>query len=160
MTPSPASADALTAAGLRVTAPRLAVLSTLEAHPHLEAADLVRLTREQHTGVSVQGVYDVLRALTEARLVRRVEPAHAVARYELDLGDNHHHVVCRGCDVLVDVPCALGSAPCLDPGPATALGFEVDEAEVIYWGLCPRCRRAAAPPRTTDVPSTHPKEQV
>ncbi|WP_130013596.1 Fur family transcriptional regulator [Serinicoccus sediminis] len=159
MTSSPASADALAAAGLRVTAPRLAVLRTLESHPHLEAADVVRLTREQHRGVSVQGVYDVLRALTESHLVRRVEPAHAVARYELDLGDNHHHVVCRGCDTIVDVPCALGSAPCLDPSGASALGFEVDEAEVIYWGLCPGCREAVPSP-TTDVPSTHPKEQV
>ncbi|KUG51451.1 Fur family transcriptional regulator [Serinicoccus chungangensis] len=159
MTPSPASADALRGAGLRVTPPRLAVLDTLQRHPHLEATDVVRLTRAQHRGVSVQGVYDVLRVLASAHLVRRIQPAHAVARYELDLGDNHHHVVCRGCEVLVDVPCVVGTAPCVDTAGASALGFEVDEAEVIYWGLCPTCRDRATH-QTTDVPSTHRKEQV
>ncbi|PZU43328.1 MAG: transcriptional repressor [Arsenicicoccus sp.] len=133
-------AAALRAAGLRVTSPRLAVLDTLERHPHVEAAEVVHLTRARHQGVSVQGVYDVLAALTAARLVRRIEPAHAVARYELDRGDNHHHVVCRDCDVLVDVPCPVGSAPCLDPAGAQSLGFTVDEAEVIYWGRCPQCQ--------------------
>ncbi|GAA4885829.1 Fur family transcriptional regulator [Serinicoccus chungangensis] len=159
MPTTPPSADVLRDAGLRVTTPRLAVLGTLQRHAHLEAADVVRLTRAQHRGVSVQGVYDVLRVLTSARLVRRIQPAHAVARYELDLGDNHHHVVCRTCDVLVDVPCGVGAAPCLDPAGASALGFEVDQAEVIYWGVCPGCRDRATS-QTTDVPSTHPKEQV
>lgn len=145
-TPPPGLVAALRGAGLRVTAPRVAVLETLQQHPHAEAARVIEHTRERAHGVSVQGVYDVLAALTGARLVRRIQPAHAVARYELDLGDNHHHVVCRDCDVLVDVPCAVGSAPCLDPTPAEAVGFAVDEAEVIYWGRCPACQAAVAEP--------------
>ena len=151
-TPPPELVAALRGAGLRVTAPRVAVLHTLSEHPHADAAAVVERTRERAQGVSVQGVYDVLAALTGARLVRRIQPAHAVARYELDLGDNHHHVVCRGCDDLVDVPCAVGSAPCLDPTPAEAVGFAVDEAEVIYWGRCPSCQSADSP--QVDHPST------
>lgn len=143
MPPTPPT-DLLRGAGLRVTAPRVAVLRVLEEHPHSDATAVLRLTRER-TGISVQGVYDVLSSLTDRGLLRRIQPAHSVARYEVDLGDNHHHVVCRSCHAIVDVPCAGAGAPCLDPGQAQSLGFEVDEAEVIYWGLCGSCRSVADP---------------
>ncbi|WP_022925546.1 Fur family transcriptional regulator [Serinicoccus marinus] len=149
-------APSLRGAGLRVTRPRLAVLGLLQENPHADAAQVVSLARRRAEGISVQGVYDVLSVLCGAGLVRRIQPAHAVARYELDLGDNHHHVVCRSCDVLVDVPCAVGSAPCLEPAPALSVGFDVDEAEVIYWGLCPDCRPDPSAARM----STTPKEKV
>lgn len=143
----------LRAAGLRVTGPRRAVLRAVEAHPHAQADVLVRSAREQLGRVSVQAVYDVLHALTDAHVLRRVEPAGSPARYELERGDNHHHLACRGCGHLVDVPCARGRAPCLDP--AELHGFAVDEAEVLYWGLCPRCRdRHVAP---ADAPSPSPE---
>jgi Fur family ferric uptake transcriptional regulator len=143
--PSP-STQLLQRAGLRVTAQRLAVLETLRTQPHAEVAEVLRRTREGSTSVSVQGVYDVLTTLVESGLIRRIQPANSPARFELDLGDNHHHAVCRTCQVLVDVPCGTGSAPCLDAQPASGLGFRVDEAEVIYWGLCPDCQRAADGP--------------
>jgi Fur family ferric uptake transcriptional regulator len=139
----PSTTELLQRAGLRVTAPRLAVLDTLRTRPHAEVAEVLRHTREGATSVSVQGVYDVLTTLVDSGLVRRIQPANSPARYELDLGDNHHHAVCRSCQVLVDIPCGTGSAPCLDAEPASGLGFRVDEAEVIYWGVCPDCQRAA-----------------
>lgn len=139
-------AAALRAAGLRVTKPRLHVLATVQEHPHADAATVLSLTREEARGVSVQGVYDVLTTLTRAGLLRRIQPAQSVARFEVDSGDNHHHVVCRSCEVLVDVPCAVGERPCLDPSATHALGFDVDEAEIIYWGICPDCREAEAAP--------------
>lgn len=135
-----AAAELLRGAGLRVTTPRITVLEILDGHPHADATEVLRLTRERTGGVSVQGVYDVLGTLTERGLLRRIQPAHSVARFEIDHGDNHHHVVCRDCQQIVDVPCAVGAAPCIDPSPATSLGYEVDEAEVIYWGTCADCR--------------------
>ncbi|MFK5583849.1 MULTISPECIES: Fur family transcriptional regulator [unclassified Serinicoccus] len=155
MSHAPDLSAALGGAGLRVTGPRVAVLRTLHDHPHADAADLVRLTRQHDRGISVQGVYDVLGRLTESGLVRRIQPAHSVARYELDQGDNHHHVVCRGCGTLVDVPCSTGARPCLDPGPDLPSGFQLDEAEVIYWGRCPGCRATTASP---SIPT--PKEKA
>ncbi|MFK5634960.1 MULTISPECIES: Fur family transcriptional regulator [unclassified Ornithinimicrobium] len=149
MTPA---TELLRRAGLRVTTPRVAVLEVLQQHPHVDAAGVLALARSRAGSVSVQGVYDVLAALDAAGVVRRIQPAHSVARYEVDHGDNHHHVVCRGCEVIVDVPCAVGSRPCLDPAPAQVLGFAVEEAEVIYWGVCPACRAAA--PTTPAITTT------
>ncbi|MDG4793546.1 Fur family transcriptional regulator [Micromonospora sp. WMMD1082] len=130
--------DLLRARGLRVTRPRLAVLDVLAEGGHLEVEEITRRVREQLGSVSTQAVYDVLGALSRAGLSRRIEPAGSPARYEARVGDNHHHVVCRGCGVIADVDCAVGAAPCLDPD--TAHGFQVDEAEVTFWGLCPTCQ--------------------
>ncbi|MEV0459727.1 Fur family transcriptional regulator [Catellatospora methionotrophica] len=122
---------------LRVTRPRLAVLAALHEHPHSDTETVIALVRAQHPLVSHQTVYDVLRALTDAGLVRRIQPAGAVARYESRVGDNHHHLVCRTCGVIADVDCAVGDAPCLTASDDH--GFTVDEAEVVYWGSCPAC---------------------
>jgi Fur family ferric uptake transcriptional regulator len=128
-------------AGLRITRPRLAVLSVLaeaeQAGEHLPVSEIVRGTRAILGDVSTQAVYDCLEALANARLVRRVETAGSPARYEARVGDNHHHLVCRGCGHTVDVDCVVGAAPCLQPSDTH--GFAVDEAEVVFWGLCPSC---------------------
>jgi Fur family transcriptional regulator, stress-responsive regulator len=129
---------------LRVTRPRVAVLAAVHEHPHADTDSLIRIVRQESLGdsreVSHQAVYDILRALTAAGLLRRIQPTGSVARYEARVGDNHHHLVCRSCGAISDVDCAVGHAPCLtasDDG-----GFEIDEAEVIYWGRCPACTRA------------------
>jgi Fur family ferric uptake transcriptional regulator len=122
---------------LRVTRPRLAVLTVLRDHPHIDTDSVIALVRAQHPTISHQTVYDVLRAVTEAGLVRRIQPAGATARYESRVGDNHHHVVCRSCGAIADVACAVGHAPCLTA--SNDHGFVVDEAEVVYWGTCPAC---------------------
>ncbi|MFV2011465.1 MULTISPECIES: Fur family transcriptional regulator [unclassified Micromonospora] len=127
----------LRAASLRVTRPRLAVLAALHDRPHVDTDTVLDLVRADHPTVSHQAVYDVLRVLTDAGLVRRIQPAGATARYERRVGDNHHHVVCRSCGVIADVDCATGSAPCLTASDDH--GFMVDEAEVVYWGTCPGC---------------------
>ena len=127
----------LRAAALRVTRPRLAVLDAVHAHPHADTDSIIRAARGDLPDVSHQAVYDVLRVLTDAGLVRRIQPAGSVARYEARVGDNHHHMVCRSCQDIVDVDCATGSAPCLTASDDH--GFAVDEAEVIYWGRCPTC---------------------
>lgn len=124
-------------ASLRVTRPRVAVLEGLRELPHADADRLTSTVRERLGSVSTQAVYDVLHALTAAGLVRRIEPAGSAARYELRVGDNHHHLVCRECGAIADVDCATGAAPCLTP--AQQHGFVVDEAEVTYWGVCPSC---------------------
>lgn len=136
----------LRGADLRVTRPRLAALTAVHAHPHADTNAIVAAVREDLGEVSVQAVYDVLRALTEAGLVRRIEPAGSAARYEARVGDNHHHVVCRSCGTIADVDCAAGATPCLTA--SNDHGFEIDEAEVTYWGLCPACRSAAPAPTT------------
>jgi len=135
--------ELLRSRGLRVTRPRLAVLEVLATGGHLEVDEITRRVRQRLDSVSTQAIYDVLGALSRAGLSRRIEPAGSPARYEARAGDNHHHVVCRGCGEIADIDCAVGSAPCLDPD--TAHGFDVDEAEVTFWGLCPACqvRRAA-----------------
>ena len=133
----------LRGAALRVTRPRLAVLHAVHAHPHADTESIIRAARGDLPEVSHQAVYDVLRALTDAGLVRRIQPAGSVARYEARVGDNHHHVVCRGCGTIADVDCAVGDAPCLDA--ADDSGFVIDEAEVVYWGTCPACSTARAP---------------
>jgi Fe2+ or Zn2+ uptake regulation protein len=127
----------LRGAALRVTRPRLAVLNAVHAHPHADTDPILRAARHDLPEVSHQAVYDVLRALTDAGLVRRIQPAASVARYEARVGDNHHHVVCRSCGTIADVDCAIGTAPCLTMSDDH--GFSVDEAEVIYWGRCPAC---------------------
>ena len=127
----------LRGAALRVTRPRIAVLSAVHDHPHADTASLIGAVRADLGEVSHQAVYDVLNALTSAGLVRRIEPEGSVARYEARVGDNHHHVVCRSCGAIADVDCAVGAAPCLTASDDH--GFVIDEAEVIYWGLCPDC---------------------
>ncbi|MCS7480323.1 Fur family transcriptional regulator [Umezawaea endophytica] len=140
--PSPTDFERLLrGAALRVTRPRLAVLSAVHDHPHADTDSIIGIVREGLGGVSHQAVYDVLRALTTAGLLRRIEPQGSVARYEARVGDNHHHVVCRSCGAIADVDCAVGEAPCLTASDDH--GFLVEEAEVIYWGLCPECTTTA-----------------
>ena len=135
---------------LRVTRQRVAVLGAVYAHPHADTDSLISVVRADHGDVSHQAVYDALRALTNAGLLRRIEPAGSAARYESRVADNHHHVVCRSCGAVEDVDCAVGDAPCLTA--ADDRGYAIDEAEVVYWGLCPDCstdsvidNRVAAP---------------
>lgn len=137
MHPATDHTEMLRAASLRVTRPRVAVLDAVAAHPHADTDTVFTSVRTVLPEVSRQAVYDVLGALTRAGLVRRIEPAGSVARYESRVGDNHHHVVCRSCGAIADVDCAVGEAPCLTA--STSNGFEIDEAEVIYWGHCPQC---------------------
>jgi len=127
----------LRGASLRVTRPRVAVLTAVHEYPHADTDAIIGVVREDLGEVSHQAVYDVLRALTTAGLVRRIQPSGSVARYESRVGDNHHHVVCRSCGAIDDVDCAVAAAPCLTPSDDH--GFAIDEAEVIYWGLCPDC---------------------
>ena len=122
---------------LRVTRPRVAVLSAVHNHPHADTDSIISVVRADLGEVSHQAVYDVLRALTDTGLVRRIQPAGSVARYEARVGDNHHHVVCRSCGAIADVDCAVGETPCLTAGDDA--GYTIDEAEVIYWGRCPTC---------------------
>jgi Fe2+ or Zn2+ uptake regulation protein len=129
--------EQLRMADLRVTRPRLAVLEAVHAHPHADTETIFGAVRIGLPDVSRQAVYDVLHALAAAGLIRRIQPSGSVARYESRVGDNHHHVVCRSCGVIADVDCAVGEAPCLTPSDDN--GFDLDEAEVIYWGLCPDC---------------------
>jgi len=134
--------QALRDAGLRVTRPRLAVLDAVRERPHSDTGSVLDGVRSQLPSVSHQAVYDCLGALTDAGLLRRIQPAGSVSRYELRVGDNHHHLVCRSCGAVTDVDCAVGQAPCLTTDDPGAHGFEVDEAEVIYWGTCPACSAA------------------
>jgi Fur family ferric uptake transcriptional regulator len=131
----------LRGADLRVTRPRLAVLAAVREHPHADTDSIIGAVRDELPGVSHQAVYDVLRALSAAGLVRRIQPAGSVARYEARVGDNHHHVVCRVCGTIADVDCAVGHTPCLTASDNH--GFAIDEAEVTYWGLCPECASAS-----------------
>jgi Fe2+ or Zn2+ uptake regulation protein len=130
----------LRAASLRVTRPRAAVLSAVHEHPHADTDSLIGVVRDRLGAVSHQAVYDVLRALTDAGLVRRIQPPGSVARYEARVGDNHHHVVCRSCGGIADVDCAVGETPCLTASDDA--GYAIDEAEVVYWGRCPACAEA------------------
>jgi Fe2+ or Zn2+ uptake regulation protein len=131
------AATELRNASLRVTNPRLAVLMAVHAHPHADTDTIADAARNAFGDVSTQAVYDVLRALTTKGLLRRIEPAGSPARYEVRVGDNHHHVVCRSCSTIVDVDCAVDDTPCLTA--SNDHGFVIDEAEVTYWGLCPTC---------------------
>ncbi|MFC4500233.1 MULTISPECIES: Fur family transcriptional regulator [Streptomyces] len=135
-------AEELRGAGLRVTAARVALLETVRTGDHLDVEAIASGVRGRVGHISVQAVYEALHALTAAGLVRRLEPPGSPARFEGRVGDNHHHLVCRSCGVVADVDCAVGHAPCL-----TAVddhGFSIDEAEVIYWGLCPACSTAGS----------------
>ncbi|MGW0043216.1 Fur family transcriptional regulator [Rhodococcus sp. NPDC003348] len=130
----------LRAAGLRVTAPRVAVLNAVTAKPHTDADGVAAEVRAELGSVSTQAVYDVLKACVNAGLLRRIEPAGSPALFETRTGDNHHHLVCRECGAVVDVDCVVGHAPCLQPSDDH--GFVIDEAEVVFWGLCPDCRQS------------------
>jgi Fur family transcriptional regulator, stress-responsive regulator len=139
-------------AGLRVTRPRLSVLDVLVRHPHVDVDTVATAARLAHPSISPQAVYGVLKAFVGSGIARRIEPAGGPALYELRVGDNHHHLVCRGCGVVADVDCVVGAAPCLSPSDAA--GFVVDEAEVVFWGLCAGCQAAhAAPTGSTSTSS-------
>ncbi|MFI9344844.1 Fur family transcriptional regulator [Streptomyces sp. NPDC052773] len=134
---TPTTADELRGAGLRVTAARVALLDTVRAGDHLDVEAIAAGVRERVGHISLPAVYEALHALAAAGLIRRIEPPGSPTRYEGRVGDNHHHLVCRSCGVVADVDCAVGHAPCLTASDDR--GFAVDEAEVIYWGLCPGC---------------------
>lgn len=127
--------------GVRVTAQRLAVLAAVTDHPHATADEVAEAARAGIGAISRQSVYDTLSALVEAGLVRRIQPAGSPARFEDRVGDNHHHLVCRDCGGVVDVDCAVGIAPCLEA--ADDRGYQIDEAEVAYWGRCPACQETS-----------------
>ena len=137
MPPDNAFEDLLRGADLRVTRPRAAVLDAVYEHPHADTEAIISSVRANIGEVSHQAVYDVLRALTTAGLVRRIQPSGSTARYEARVGDNHHHVVCRDCGAIADVDCAVAHTPCLTASDDN--GYAIDEAEVIYWGHCPTC---------------------
>jgi Fur family ferric uptake transcriptional regulator len=137
---APEIEDLLRGATLRVTRQRVSVLTAVYDHPHADTDSIIGVVRADVGEVSHQAVYDALRALTAAGLVRRIEPAGSVARYESRVGDNHHHIVCRSCGVVADVDCAVGTTPCLTASEDR--GFAIDEAEVVYWGVCPTCSTA------------------
>jgi Fur family ferric uptake transcriptional regulator len=136
----PTPAEELRGAGLRVTAARVALLEIVRAGDHLGVEAIASGVRDRIGHISLQAVYDALHALTGAGLLRRIEPAGGQPRFERRVGDNHHHIVCRSCGAVADVDCAVGEAPCLTPSDER--GFSIDEAEVIYWGLCPDCSTA------------------
>jgi Fur family transcriptional regulator, stress-responsive regulator len=140
VTTAPDFQEMLRGAGLRVTRPRIAVLTAVRTHPHADTDTIIQAVREDLPDVSHQAVYDSLHTLTSSGLVRRIQPSNSVARYESRVGDNHHHVVCRSCGAIADVDCAVGEVPCLTA--SNDHGYEVEEAEVIYWGRCPACSAA------------------
>lgn len=140
-------ADILRDRGLRVTAQRVAVLQAVSGEPHTTAEAVAERVRAEIGAISVQAVYDALGALVGANLVRRIQPAGSPARFEARVADNHHHVICRLCGRMTDVDCAVGSAPCLTAGDDA--GYQIDEAEVIYWGRCPECVAATREQRET-----------
>ena len=141
MSPSPAASERLRERGLNVTAPRLAVLAVVEeSGGHVDAPAIAAAARDRLGSVSTPAIYDILNALTEAGLLRRIQPAGSPARYETRIGDNHHHRVCRTCGAVEDVECVVRNAPCLQAGADAA--FRVEEAEITFWGQCERCRTA------------------
>ncbi|HYO86652.1 MAG TPA: Fur family transcriptional regulator [Dermatophilaceae bacterium] len=152
--------QSLRQARLRVTRPRVAVLVAVQDNPHADVETITAAVRCRLDRVSVQAIYDILRVLTEAGLVRRIEPAGSPSRYEARVGDNHHHVVCRRCGAVADVECVVGARPCLKA--VDDHGYLIDEAEVTYWGLCPACRSArsdlepAQPARAPQPPPSAP----
>jgi Fur family ferric uptake transcriptional regulator len=134
--------ESLRAASLRVTRPRVALLDAVQTHPHADTETLISAVRATLPDVSHQAVYDSLHALTAAGLLRRIQPSGLTGRYETRVGDNHHHVVCRSCGAIEDVDCAVGETPCLTAEQSH--GFTIDEAEVVYWGICPACSSSAS----------------
>jgi Fur family ferric uptake transcriptional regulator len=139
---APDHAACLRRHGLHVTAQRLAVLRAVAERPHRTADDIDKVVRAELGAVSRQAVYDALTVFTDKGVLRRIQPAGSPARYEDRIGDNHHHVICRVCNRTADVDCAVGDTPCLTA--ADASGYEIDEAEVIYWGRCPECAARAS----------------
>ena len=133
--------DLLRQHGLQVTAQRLAVLRAVSDSPHGTADDIAEVVRSDIGTISRQAVYDALAILADRNLIRRIQPAGSPARFEDRVGDNHHHFICRGCGRVVDVDCAIGVTPCLTA--AESAGYEIDEAEVVYWGRCPKCLKAS-----------------
>jgi Fur family ferric uptake transcriptional regulator len=146
-------ARAVRDAGLRVTAPRLAVLRALQAQPHADTDTVIRSVRGELGSVSPQAIYNVLGALAHAGLVRRIEPAGSPALYELRVGDNHHHAVCRRCGATTDIDCVVRRRPCLTPSETH--GYVLDEAEVTFWGLCPTCQQLPSPSAGSTSLTTH-----
>ncbi|HEX5322890.1 MAG TPA: Fur family transcriptional regulator [Capsulimonadaceae bacterium] len=143
--------QSLRRAGLRITAPRLAVLISVQGEGHHRDAEAIAISARKRIGaLSTQAVYDNLHVLEQASLIRRIQPSGHPARYEARVGDNHHHIVCRHCGVTADIDCAVGAAPCLEP--SADHGFIVQEAEVIFWGLCPHCQQ--------EIDKEGPKEQL
>lgn len=133
--------------GVQVTAQRLAILRAVSASPHTTADEVCDHVRGVIGSISRQAVYDTLSVLVEKNLLRRIQPSGSAARYEDRVGDNHHHLICRGCGLMFDIDCAVGEVPCLTADDDH--DFEIDEAEVVYWGRCPPCRMAAANPSTS-----------
>jgi Fur family transcriptional regulator, stress-responsive regulator len=151
------AAETLRRRGIQVTAQRLAVLRAVSRQPHITADGVAEIVRTEIGSISRQSVYDALGVLVAEGLIRRIEPAGSPARFEARVGDNHHHVICRICGRTADVDCAVGSAPCLTA--ADSQGFEIDEAEVIYWGRCPGCAaeaRDASAPHATGTSASRP----
>ncbi|HVB51214.1 MAG TPA: Fur family transcriptional regulator [Acidimicrobiales bacterium] len=149
--------DLLRQHGIQATAQRLAVLRAVSSRPHLSANDVAEIAGLDIGAISRQAVYDTLSVLVEKGLIRRIQPVGSVARYEDRVDDNHHHLICRVCASVVDVDCALGAAPCLTA--ADDFGYEIDEAEVAYWGLCPECQAEGQTPTLLD-PSTAAKSSA
>ena len=135
--PRTAAADLLRQHGVQVTAQRLAVVRAVSDQPHGTADDVAQVVRTEIGAISRQAVYDALSVLSEKGLIRRIQPAGSPARYEDRVADNHHHLICRSCDQVIDVDCAVGDTPCLTA--ADDSGYEIDEAEVVFWGRCPEC---------------------
>jgi Fe2+ or Zn2+ uptake regulation protein len=149
-------ADLLRQRGIQVTAQRLAVLRAVAGQPHITADGVAEVVRAEIGAISLQSVYDALSLLVTEGLLRRIQPAGSPARFEDRVGDNHHHLICRICGRVIDIDCALGAAPCLRAHDD--MGYEIDEAEVVYWGRCPDCLRAArAPARSKPTPPTSRK---
>lgn len=148
---TPDARELLRDAGLRVTGPRVAILETLADNPHSDADTVLHDVRESYGHVSTQAVYDALRSMSERGILRRIEPAGKSALYERRVGDNHHHLVCRTCAKIVDIPCVTGEAPCLTPVHESneSAGFVIDEAEVTFWGTCRECQALTAQPGHT-----------
>jgi Fur family transcriptional regulator, stress-responsive regulator len=149
-------ADLLRQRGIQVTAQRLAVLRAVSTQPHITAEAVAEAVRGEIGAISLQSVYDALAVLVGERLIRRIQPAGSAARFEDRIGDNHHHLICRICGRLVDIDCAVGAAPCLTP--ADGMGYEIDEAEVAYWGRCPDCVTRSREPSHSE-PATRARRQ-
>src|SRR5215813_1286651 len=149
------SADLLRRRGIQVTAQRLAVFRAVASQPHITADAVAEAVRLEIGAISLQSVYDALTVLVAEGLIRRIQPAGSPARFENRVGDNHHHLICRICGRMVDVDCAVGSAPCLKA--VDDKGYEIDEAEVAYWGRCPDCQAQSPAPSRTDQPKRRPR---
>ena len=150
-------ADLLRQHGIQVTAQRLAVLRAVSGHPHITADGVADAVRSEIGAISLQSVYDALVVMVGQGLLRRIQPAGSSARFENRVGDNHHHLICRTCGRVVDVDCAVGSAPCLTA--ADDRGYEIDEAEVAYWGRCPDCLAKARAPSRAARPARRRQKQ-